>query len=248
MSDLYEIPWFTWNGVNAKNYGVQILSLPAIETTPLERTSSVSIPGRSGSLTTTEGDDIYDNLSLSCTCIMEDISKIGSFCSWMKGSGKIKFSNKPDGYYKARISNQISFDKVLRGYDLRTFSIQLSCEPFFYLDSGETTFTMTANKQVTNLGNIRSLPLIKVTGTGQGSIMCGGSTMLIDDFSNISYIMLDSEAKLAYKGSKGSASDPLTLLNTRVSGDWLTIPTGTNYITISGSITKLEVTPRWRCI
>ena len=44
-----------------------------------------------------------------------------------KGAGKVKISNRSDGYYKARVANQISFDKVLRGYDLRTFSIQLSC-------------------------------------------------------------------------------------------------------------------------
>lgn len=244
----YELPWFKWNNVDAKTYGVQILTLPPIETMPLERTNEVTIPGRSGSLTITEGDDIYDKISLSCSCIMEDTSKIASFCAWMKGAGKAKFSNRSDGYYKARVANQISFDKVLRGYDLRTFSIQLSCEPFFYLDSGNTAFEVTSTKQVTNPGNVRSMPLIKVTGTGEGSIMCGGSTMLIDDFSNISYIMLDCEAKMAYKGSKDSASDPLTLLNTRVSGDWLTIPAGTSYVSISGAISKIEVTPRWRCI
>ena len=44
-----------------------------------------------------------------------------------KGAGKVKISNRSDGYYKVRVANQISFDKVLRGYDLRTFSIQLLC-------------------------------------------------------------------------------------------------------------------------
>ena len=78
--------------------------------------------------------------------------------------------------------------------------------------------------------------------------MCGGSTMLIDDFSNISYIMLDCESKVAYKGSKDSATDPLTLLNTRVSGDWLSIPAGSSFISISGGVTSIEVTPRWRTI
>ena len=248
LISVYELPWFKWNNVDAKTYGVQILTLPPIETMPLERTNEVTIPGRSGSLTITEGDDIYDKISLSCSCIMEDTSKIASFCAWMKGYGTAKFSNRPNGYYKGRVSNQISFDKVLRGYDLRTFSIQLSCDPFFYLDSGNTKFTVTTNKSVTNPGNVRSLPLIKVTGTGEGSIMCGGSTMLIDDFSNISYIMLDCESKLAYKGSKDSATDPLTLLNTRVSGDWLSIPAGSSFISISGGVKSIEVTPRWRTI
>ncbi len=124
----YELPWFKWNDVDAKTYGVQILTLPPIETTPIERTNEVTIPGRSGTLTITEGDDIYDKISLSCSCIIEDTSKIASFCGWMKGAGKAKFSNRSDGYYKARVANQISFDKVLRGYDLRSFSIQLSAE------------------------------------------------------------------------------------------------------------------------
>ena len=127
LISVYELPWFKWNGTDAKTYGVQILTLPPIETMPLERANEVTIPGRSGSLTITEGDDIYDKISLSCSCIIEDTSQIASFCVWMKGNGTAKFSNRPNGYYKGRVSNQISFDKVLRGYDLRTFSIQLLC-------------------------------------------------------------------------------------------------------------------------
>lgn len=254
------LPWFEWKGVRNDQYGLVVCTLPDISTRPLERTESATIPGRSGSLTLTEGTDIYDNVAQACTCLLEEpyktvngveVDQIAKISSWLKGRGTIRFSNRKEGFRYGRVANQISFSKVLRGHEHRSFSIQFQCDPFFYLDSGNTSFTINKDSPtntITNAGNIPSLPLIKVTGTGEGAIMCGGSTMLIDDFSGINYIMLDCEAKLAYKGSKGSATDPLTLLGTRVSGDWLTIPEGTSIMSISGSISSIEVTPRWRCI
>lgn len=254
------LPWFEWAGERSDKYGLVVCNLPDISTRPLERASSQTIPGRSGSVTFLEGDDIYDNIALSCTCLLEEpykavngqtVDRISSISAWLKGTNRIRFSNRSEGYHIGRVANQIAFARVLRGYEYRSFSVQFSCDPFFYLDSGNETFTITSDsptKTITNAGNVSSLPLIKVNGTGEGAVMCGGSTMLIDDFSGISYIMLDCEAKLAYKGSSSSATDPLTLLGTRVSGDWLTIPAGTSIMSISGGITSIEVTPRWRCI
>ena len=74
------------------------------------------------------------------------------------------------------------------------------------------------------------------------------TTMLVNSFENIDYILLDCKAKIAYKGANGDPNDPLMLLGTRVSGEWLNIPTGNSFITITGGISSAIVTPRWRCI
>lgn len=78
--------------------------------------------------------------------------------------------------------------------------------------------------------------------------MAGGSTMLINSFEDIEYLMLDCEAKIAYTGVPGDTSDPLKLLGTRVTGEWLTIPTGTSFFTMTGGVTSAVLTPRWRCV
>ena len=116
------------------------------------------------------------------------------------------------------------------------------------MGSGDAVKTFTAASTIKNEGNIYSEPLIKVYGTAEGNVMIGNSTMIINSFTNLTYICLDCEAKIAYKGSNGSASDPMTLLGTRVTGEWAKIPEGTSPVSFSGGITKIEITPRWRVI
>lgn len=53
---LSDIDWFEWNGVKCTEYGMHVLSQP-VHIRAAERASTVSIPGRSGSLTLFEGTD-----------------------------------------------------------------------------------------------------------------------------------------------------------------------------------------------
>lgn len=242
--------WFEWNGVRSTTYGMKVLTQPTI-VRPTERVSQVSVPGRSGSLTLLEGSDVYNDITLACTCVIEDPARIASISSWLRGQGTIKFPIRSNGYYIGRVANQISFEKIVRANPHLMFQVQFTCKPYFYFDSGNTAITATAaSTQLTNPGNVPSAPLLKVYGSGdtEGVITCGSSSMLITSFSNISYIYIDSEAKIAYKGSNSTPQDPLVLLGTRVSGDWLTIPDGNSYFTKSGGITSVQITPRWRCI
>ena len=255
------IDWFEWNGVRCTDYGMHVLEQPS-PVIPNERVSTVNIPGRSGSLLLTEGKDVYEDLNLSCTAVIDDPyfvdngqtkSRIALIAGWLKGSGTVTFANRQEGFYKARISNQIPFQKVVRGNPHMTFSVQFRCEPYLYLHSGaETTTYSNSHTILTNPGNVASAPLIKVYGNAEGSITFTGETelpaMYIENFTDIDYIILDCESKIAYKGSNSDPLDPLTLLGTRVSGDWLTIPTGEVIMDLSGGITSVELTPRWRCI
>ena len=54
--------WFEWNGVRCTQYGIHVLEQPSI-TIPSERVTFTDVPGRSGSLTQLEGDDVYDDIS-----------------------------------------------------------------------------------------------------------------------------------------------------------------------------------------
>ena len=69
------LDWFEWNGVRCTEYGVHVKELPPI-TLAAERASFTNVPGRSGSLTTLEGDDIYDDLILPVICVLDDPTKI----------------------------------------------------------------------------------------------------------------------------------------------------------------------------
>ena len=52
--------WFEWNGVKCTDYGFYVTEQPP-PTIPEERVTFTNIPGRSGSLTSLEGDFVYED-------------------------------------------------------------------------------------------------------------------------------------------------------------------------------------------
>ena len=54
--------YFLWNGVDCRTYGIHVTEQPPI-TIPAERSTQTNVPGRPGSLTQLEGEDVYDDLS-----------------------------------------------------------------------------------------------------------------------------------------------------------------------------------------
>ncbi len=89
--------YFIWNGVDCRQYGIHVTEHPPI-TLPAERSTQTNVPGRPGSLTTLEGDDVYDDLLLTCTCFVEDTSRINEIGVWLRGGGTVVFANRPGGY------------------------------------------------------------------------------------------------------------------------------------------------------
>ena len=51
--------YFLWNGVDCRTYGIHVTEQPPI-TIPAERSTQTNVPGRPGSLTQMEGEDVYD--------------------------------------------------------------------------------------------------------------------------------------------------------------------------------------------
>ena len=72
--------WFEWNGTPCTDYVIFVSDQPPI-TIPQERTKQTTVPGRPGSLTTLEGDDVYDDLTLTATCFIRDPALIPSIAS-----------------------------------------------------------------------------------------------------------------------------------------------------------------------
>ena len=103
--------WFEWNGRRCTEYGIHVLEQPPL-TLPNERATFVDVPGRSGSLTVLEGDAVYDDLVLTAQCIVENPTRYADIAAYLKGGGKVTFANRPEGYYEARIINQIPFEKI----------------------------------------------------------------------------------------------------------------------------------------
>ena len=135
--------WLSWNGVKSTDYGVHITTQPSVIPAS-ERATFTNVPARSGSLTTLEADDVYDDFILPVECVVRDLSRIHEIGAWLKGAGTLGLAARPGGFFYARVANQIEFAKVLRNHEHRTFTINFRCQPFWYAEA-VLPITLTAS-------------------------------------------------------------------------------------------------------
>ena len=228
--------WFEWNGVRCTQYGIHVLEQPSI-TIPSERVTFTDVPGRSGSLTQMEGDDVYDDMVLTANCLIDDPSRIPEIAAWLRGSGTVTFANRQGGFYNARVVNQIPFEKILRGNPHRSFAINFRCKPFWYLSDVEPITLTTSGTFITNPGSVASEPVITVYGYGEITLMVG---MTITELEITDKITLDTPLMEAYSGS--------TSMNSCMSGDFPSLLPGKNAVSWSGNVSRVEIQPNWRSL
>ena len=227
--------YFIWNGVDCRTKGIHVSELPPI-TIPLERSKQTNVPGRPGSLTQLEGDDVYDDMILTATCFISDPAQIPAIAAWLKGKGAVTFANRTGGHYNARIANQIPFEKVLRGNPHCSFAVNFRCYPFWYQENVSDVTITTSGDTITNPGSVYSEPLITVYGSGNITLMVGTTIVELTNVS--SSIVLDCALKEAYKGT--------TLMNDHMSGDFPVLKPGLNAVSWSGNVTRIVIKPNWR--
>ena len=227
--------FFIWNDTDCRQYGIYVTEQPPV-TIPAERSTQTNVPGRPGSLTQLEGDDVYDDLLLTATCFISDPAQIPAIAAWLKGSGTVTFANRTGGYYKARIANQIPFEKVLRGNPHCAFSVNFRCFPFWYQEDAASITVNTSGTIVTNPGSVYAEPILTVYGSGDITLMVGTTIVELEDISGS--IFLDCALKEAYLGN--------ALMNDHMTGEFPVLKPGANAVSWSGTVTKVEIKPNWR--
>ena len=227
--------WFLWKGQKCTEFGIHVSEQPPV-TIPSERATFTNVPGRSGSLTTLEGDDVYDDLLLTATCFISDPSHIPEIAAWLRGSSTVTFANQQGGFYHARIVNQISFEKILRGNPHRSFAVNFRCKPFWYVNDVQPITLTTSGTFITNPGSVFSEPVITVYGSGDITLMVGTDIVELEGISGS--ITLDSQIHEAYSGTAS--------MNSAMSGEFPVLKPGQNAISWTGDVTKVEISPNWR--
>lgn len=229
--------YIIWNGINSRTVGITVTELPEI-ILPEERVTFTDIPGLSGSLAQTEGTDVYKDITLAvkCYCPSPTPQAVQAIAGYFRGSGKLELPSRPDGYYEARVVNQIQFAKILRGNTPRSFSVNFRCKPFLRLYSGETKQEVTSSSFLLNPTGIQARPLITITGSGDITLLVGTKIIQLTDIGN--GITLDSELQEAYYGNE--------LKNTQMTGEFPVLGPGNTAISwTGGNVTRVSVTPRW---
>ena len=229
--------YFIWNGVKSTEYGIHVSEHPAI-TIPAERQTFTTVPGRSGSLVTLEGEDVYDDMTLAATCWIDDPAKIPTIAKWLKGQGTVTFSNRTGGYYNARITNQIPFEQVLKGAPHRSFAVNFRCNPFFYSAENDAITVTESSTFIENKGMIFAEPVLQIILTGDAEMTVGGRAFELAGLTGTVTIATPKQECYMDYESKNSA----------MTGEYPIIPTEGTYVNWTGGVSSVVITPNWRML
>lgn len=228
--------YFIWKGTDSRTMNIRVRNrMPIIR--PQERVNHITIPGRTGELTQLEGEDIYESYIQTANVTVEGAENVPAAEAWLRGEGLVTFDSQPELQQKARVINAVTFNKLSRNLDLWQGDIQFYCDPFKSDPEEETINVTTSGTSVTNPGDLKAFPLITITGSGAVSITGGGKTLVIANC--VSGWTADCGNKWILDGNGVPQMNAWT-------GEFPELVVGTNTVSFTGSITKLEITPNWR--
>lgn len=229
--------WFDWNGVKCTDYGIHVSEHPPI-TIPNERATFTAVPGRAGTLTTLEGDDVYDDMILSATCFIDDPAKIPVIAAWLSGSGTVTFANRQGGFYYARVTNQISFEKILRGNPHRSFVVNFRCQPFFYHSENTPILVDLPGIFIPGQGSVFAEPVLEIDLTGDAEITIGGTLFQLSGITGT--VIVDCVQQEVHQDYRSCM--------TAMTGDFpRLLPIG-SYVNWTGGVRSIKITPNWRSL
>ena len=225
--------YFIWKNTDCRAMGI-VLAGPAPIVRGEERVSHVTIPGRAGELTLTEGENIFQSYIQTVTIQVRDGQRVREIQNWLKGEGWITFSAEPDRRQKARVIGAVTLNRLSRNLDIWAGEAQFYCEPLKEKLSS-TPVTITAAGAVMNTGDAESRPVILATASaGSMSISAGGNTLTLTGLSSGRKYVIDSGAEIV---TNEDGTENLTANST---GAFPRLAPGSNTVT-GGGWSKLVI-------
>ena len=223
--------YFIWKNADCRSKGV-IMRGPAPIIRAEERVKHVEIPGRSGDLTETEGENIYNSYIQTVTISVRGGFRVREIYKWLRGSGYVTFSGEPDRRQQARVIGAITLDKVSRNIDHWAGTVQFYCQPLKEKLQEETVTITSSGTNVQNSGDVDSKPRITMTASGSSALItAGGNSIAITSLTSGHIYEIDSETCEVI-----DITTPTSLVNctNQSTGDFPVLNPGQNSVTGSG--------------
>lgn len=227
-----------YNSVNSEEFGLKIENYPEIPAAN-EEFESIDILG-GDSLTVSKG---FSNIEIPFNFVYKAsnddfYNRKAKIDAWLnsKINQELEYSFDKTRYYKVKKVSIGSTKTTSR--IVRRFTVTFTIEGLKYLKEGKEQLDIISS---TTLYNERAnykehFPRLKIYGTS-GTVNINNLSFTVKNIDE--YIIIDSKMKFAYKEKMNKGRD--------MTGDWPVFFSGENTISWSGNITKIEVTPNWRC-
>lgn len=230
--------WINFNNIKNRDLDVEVVQRPNIPAA-VRRVEYVTIAGRDGVLTV--DDETYEPRLI--TVPMNFITKRGydfmnktrAITNWLTGSGILRCSDDPDGFYKvydASVSDSIERQLRRAGF----FSAAFNCDPYFYFDGGQIPISLEEAKL--NPYN-KCHPVYYITGSGNCTLTVNGNSITPNVHGNL---VIDTDLMLMYK-----ANGTLQNTNVRCKYKDFRLQNGMNEIAITNGF-DLKIKTNWRSL
>lgn len=232
------VNYFTFNGSASSDFGLYVGGQGTYNA-PQRDVSKISIPGRNGDLIKDNGRWLNVAVPYNIIVMNEFAYTADAVRAWLCSNtdyARLEDTYNPDYFRLARFSSSIEF--VTSAFN-RTgkATITFDCKPQRFLKTGEIPVNFSGNGVIYNPTRYASRPLIRVLGTGSGTLTIGDYQIGIEDMAT--YIDIDSEIQDCYIGET-SANNKVTMPN-----GFPLLPPGETPVGFSGDITGIEITGRW---
>ena len=231
--------FFIWKNKDCRSMGVRLAGPVAI-VRPEERVNHVQIPGRSGDLTETEGEGVFNSYIQTASIMVHGGFRVREVYNWLRGAGYVTFSGEPDRKQPARIIGAVTLNKHSYNLDWWVGEVQFYCQPLKELLQESTVTVTTTGSTVRNNGDVEAFPLFKVTPSSTSvSLTMNGKTLTVTGTTSGTAIWIDSSAMEVLNADRNA------ILTQNSSGEFPTLAPGTNTLTFT-NCTSIEITKRER--
>ena len=222
------------NNKNTKTLGFALVGRPSIASAE-KKYETTEVEGRDGALTRFLGyEDLKFSLNFNILFQTDIKQKLREIKGVLAQASTLSFDDSPNFFYKIKRCQISETESVIKASGV--FNVDFIAEPFEYQKASITAYT-TKPITLTNQTTTTALPVIKIYGTGTVVLNVNGVGITLTGLT--SSITLDSELQEAYTGLT-------TNMNSSMNGEFPVLKIGSNTITWTGTVTKVEIDPRWR--
>lgn len=228
-----------FNGISSQDLHIQVQTEPDYDF-PEKDYEVTHVPGRNGDIVIDQGS--WQNVSRKYNLAMDALkisytevaSKLVQWLHSASGYARLEDSYEPDFYRMAMYKDSGSITNIYN--KAGQIEVEFTCKPQRYFKSGEVADIFTASTEYRNPTDFPAKPLIKIHGSGPGTVKIGSYTVTINDI--VDGMIVDSEQQDTYKDQMNCNSKVSIL-------EYPKLEAGNNAITLSGGVTSIEIIPRW---
>lgn len=228
----------TFDGTNLFNFGVIVGSGNSFGA-PERDVNSEPIPGRNGDLIIDDGR--YKNRRATYNAFIyrnaaANVAALRSFLA-SRGAGYYKLTDSYDAYHFVMARYNGPVDVSMRNLNrVAELNLTFDCKPQRFLTSGNTDTRVYNNGTISNPTSFESKPLITCTTVSAGAVITVNGRRI--KFLSSGSFKIDCDSHRVYYG--------FNELNDKIEcADFPVLSAGSNSVSWTGSISRVEFKPRW---